>query len=109
MYSWLFLTIAIVAEVSATLALKGSDGFTKLGPTLIVISGYLIAFYCLSLALKSIPIGITYAVWAGVGIVFVSIAGYWIYKQSLDLAAIAGICLIVAGVMVIQLFSKSNV
>lgn len=108
MTSWLFLSIAIIAEVSATLAIKASNEFTKLVPSLVVVFGYLIAFYFLSLTLRTIPIGIAYAVWAGVGIVLVSLAGNWIYKQHLDLPAVIGIALILFGVLVIQLFSKST-
>ena len=108
MNAWVFLSVAILAEVAATLAMKASDGFTKLGPSSIVVVGYLIAFYCLSLTLKSIPVGIAYSVWAGVGIVLVSLAGTWLFKQRLDAAAIVGISMIIIGVLVIHLFSKSS-
>jgi small multidrug resistance pump len=104
---WVFLSIAILAEVIATSALKSSDGFSKIIPSVIVIAGYGIAFYFLSLTLKTIPVGIAYAIWSGFGITLISIIGYFIYKQSLDLSAIIGILLIIAGVIVINLFSKS--
>ena len=105
--SYLYLAIAIVAEVIATSALKASAEFTKLGPSLIVIIGYAFSFYLMTLVLRTIPIGITYAVWSGVGIVLVSVVGVFLYKQTLDLPAILGISMIVAGVIVIHVFSKS--
>lgn len=104
---YLYLAIAIAAEVVATSALKASEGFTKIGPTLIVAAGYGVAFYFLSLVLKSVPVGVAYAIWSGVGIVLIATIGWLFMKQSLDAGAIAGIALIVAGVIVIQLFSKS--
>jgi small multidrug resistance pump len=104
---WLFLSIAIIAEVIGTSALKSAEGFTKLIPSAIVVIGYGISFYFLSLTLKLIPVGIAYAIWSGVGITLISIIGYFLYKQSIDLPAIIGILLIMAGVIVINLFSKS--
>lgn len=104
---WIFLSIAIIAEVIATSALKSAEGFTKLGPSIIVLFGYGIAFYFLSLTLKSIPVGIAYAIWSGSGIILISVIGYFFYKQTLDLPAIIGILFIMIGVIVINLFSKS--
>ncbi len=104
---WLYLAIAIVAEVIGTSALKASDGFTKLYPSLIVIVGYGVSFYCLSLTLRTIPIGIAYAIWSGVGIVLISLIGWLAFNQKLDLPALLGISLIAAGVAVLNLFSKS--
>jgi len=104
---WLFLSIAIISEVIATSALKSSEGFSKLFPSILVIVGYGIAFYFLSLTLKYIPVGIAYAIWSGVGITFISIIGYFIFKQQLDLPAIVGIVLIIFGVVVINIFSKT--
>jgi small multidrug resistance pump len=104
---WVFLSIAILAEVIATSALKSSEGFSKIIPSGVVIVCYGISFYFLSLTLKTIPVGIAYAIWSGVGITLISIIGYFIYRQSLDLSAILGILLIIAGVIVINLFSKS--
>lgn len=105
---WLFLSIAIISEVIATSALKSSEGFTRLIPSVLVVGGYLLAFYFLSLTLKAIPIGIAYAIWAGVGIVLIALVGWWLYGQKLDLAAIIGMALILAGVAVINLFSTSG-
>lgn len=105
---WLFLSIAIISEVIATSALKSSEGFTRLIPSVLVVGGYLLAFYFLSLTLKAIPIGIAYAIWAGVGIVLIALVGWWLYGQKLDLAAIIGMALILAGVAVINLFSTSD-
>jgi small multidrug resistance pump len=105
---YLYLAIAIVAEVAATSALRASEGFTRLGPTLIVAAGYGLAFYCLSLVLRTVPVGIAYAIWAGVGIVLIALIGWLVLGQPLDAPAVVGITLIVAGVVVIQLFSKST-
>ncbi|SIQ36579.1 DMT family transporter [Marinobacterium stanieri] len=105
---WLFLSIAIVSEVVATSALKSSEGFSRLLPSAVVVVGYLLAFYFLSLTLKAIPIGIAYAIWAGVGIVLIALVGWWLYGQKLDLAAIIGMGLILAGVAVINVFSTSG-
>ncbi len=104
-----YLAIAIVAEVTATSALKASEEFTKLGPSLIVIVGYAVAFYLLTLVLRTLPVGITYAIWSGMGIVLVTIAGGIIYKQLPDLPAIIGMALIVGGVVIIHIFSKTAV
>lgn len=109
MKSWLFLGVAIVAEVVATSNLKASAGFTKLWPSLLVILGYVIAFYCLSMALKTVPVGIAYAIWAGLGIVLISAVGWLIFDQKLDFAGIVGMALIVAGVVVLNVFSKVSV
>lgn len=106
---WWYLALAIVAEVIATSALKAADGFTRPGPAVIVIAGYGVAFYFLSLALRGIPVGIAYAVWSGVGIVLISLIGWLLYGQTLDPAAGIGIGLIVAGVVVLNLFSKAAV
>ncbi|MGB3720538.1 MAG: QacE family quaternary ammonium compound efflux SMR transporter [Proteobacteria bacterium] len=105
--SYLYLSIAIVAEVIGTSALKASEGFTRLGPSLITILGYAAAFYFLSLTLKTIPVGIAYAIWSGVGIVLISLIGYALFRQTLDLPAIIGMALIIAGVAVINLFSRT--
>lgn len=105
--NWGWLAIAIVAEVIATSALKAAEGFTRLWPSIIVVIGYVIAFYCLSLTLRSIPVGLVYAIWSGVGIVLISVVGYFAYRQSLDWPAILGLILIIAGVVVINVFSKS--
>lgn len=106
---YLYLTVAIIAEVAATSALKASEEFTRLVPSMIVVAGYGIAFYFMSLILRTIPIGITYAVWSGLGIVLVTIAGIFLYKQIPDIPAIIGMSLIVSGVVVIHIFSKTIV
>ena len=107
--NWLLLSIAIVAEVIATSALKAAEGFTRLGPSLVVIAGYGIAFYFLSLALRGIPVGVAYAVWSGVGIVLISVIGWLAFGQALDAAAIFGIGLIMAGVIVLNVFSRTPI
>lgn len=106
MQNWLFLVIAIVAEVIATASLKASVGFSKLWPSVTVVVGYAIAFYCLSLTLRTIPVGIAYAIWSGVGIVFISLVAWLWLGQKLDAPSVLGMGLIVAGVLVINLFSK---
>ena len=105
--SFVYLGIAIVAEVIATSALKASEGFTKPVASIITTVGYVTAFYCLSLTLKTIPVGITYAIWSGVGIVLISMIGWLLFRQSLDMPAVIGLTLIIAGVAVINLFSRS--
>jgi small multidrug resistance pump len=105
--TYFYLLIAIIAEVAATSALKASDEFTQLAPSLVVIVGYGIAFYFMTLVLRTLPLGITYAVWSGLGVVLVAIVGAMLYKQVPDLAAMVGMGLIVAGVVVINLFSKT--
>ncbi|MEX3788151.1 multidrug efflux SMR transporter [Paraburkholderia sp. BR14374] len=100
------LAIAIVAEVIATSAMRASDGFSRLLPSMVVVLGYGIAFYCLSLTLRSIPVGIVYAIWSGVGIVLITLVALVLYRQVPDVPAIIGLGLIVAGVAVLNLFSK---
>lgn len=103
---YLYLTIAIVAEVIATSALKASDEFSRLWPSVLVVIGYGIAFYFLTLTLRTLPVGIAYAIWSGLGIVLVSTIGWLLFGQRLDLPAILGMGLIVAGVAVINVFSR---
>ncbi len=105
--AYMYLALAIVAEVAATSALKASAEFTRWVPSLIVVAGYGIAFYCLTLVLRTIPLGITYAIWSGVGIVLVAVVGVLLYRQIPDWPAIIGMSLIVAGVLVIHLFSST--
>lgn len=107
MSQWLYLAIAILAEVFATSMLKLSNGFTRLIPSACSIIGYMISFYCLSQTLKTMPVGIAYAVWSGIGIVCVSLIAWVKFGQKLDLAAIIGIGFILVGVLVINLLSKS--
>lgn len=103
---FVYLAVAIVAEVVATSALKATEGFTRLWPSLLVMVGYALAFYMLSLVLRTMPVGIVYAIWAGLGIVLVAVVGLVVYGQRPDLPAVIGIGLIVAGVLTIQLFSS---
>ena len=105
--TYLYLSIAIVAEVIATSFLKSCEGFAKLWPSVVVLVGYASAFYFLSLTLRSMSVGIVYAIWSGAGIVLISIIAWIFFGQKLDVPAIIGIALIIAGVAVINLFSKS--
>ncbi len=107
MNNWVFLSVAIIAEVIATSSLKASEGFTRLLPSLLVVIGYGAAFYFLSLTLRTIPVGVAYAVWSGIGIVLITLLGWWLFDQKLDGPALLGMALIVAGVMVMNLFSSS--
>lgn len=106
--AYLYLAIAIVAEVIATSALKASNEFTKLVPSIVVVIGYCVAFYFLTWVLRSIPIGITYAIWSGLGIVLITTVGIVVYKEIPDTPALIGMGLIIAGVIVINLFSKTT-
>ncbi len=105
----MYLTMAIVAEVIATTMLKASEGFTRLWPSLLVVLGYGVAFWGLSMVVKSMPLGIVYAIWSGMGIVLVSVAAVFVYQQKLDWPAIVGMGLIIAGVLVINILSKASV
>ncbi len=105
---YLYLSVAIAAEVIATSALKASHGFTRPLPTTVVVVGYGISFYLLSLVLKTVPVGVAYAIWSGAGIVLIALVGWLLLKQTLDAPALAGMALIVAGVAVIQLFSRAT-
>ncbi|MVS99519.1 DMT family transporter [Devosia marina] len=108
MPSYAFLAVAIVAEVIATTALKASEGFSNLLPSVLVVVGYGVAFYCLSMTLRTLPVGIAYAIWSGAGIVLVSLLGWLVYGQKLDPWAVLGIGLIMSGVLVLNLLSKST-
>lgn len=103
--AYVYLAIAIVAEVAATTALKASEQFSRLAPSLVVVVGYGIAFYMLTLVLRTIPVGVSYAIWSGMGVVLVAITGAIFYKQVPDLPAIIGMLLIISGVVVINVFS----
>lgn len=108
MKNWLYLGVAIVSETIATSALKASEGFSRPLPSLLVVAGYAIAFYFLSLTLRTIPVGIAYAVWSGVGILLIALVGRLVYGQKLDLPAMIGMALIIAGVVVMNVFSKTS-
>ena len=105
--TYLYLAIAIVAEVIATSSLRACEGFTRLWPSVVVLVGYAVAFYFLSLTLRSMSVGIVYAIWSGVGIVLVSLIAWILFGQKLDLPAMVGMALIIVGVVVINLFSGS--
>jgi small multidrug resistance pump len=106
---WIYLGFAICTEVIATSALKASESFTRLWPSVLVVCGYSISFYLLSLTLRSVPVGIVYAVWSGIGLVLITLAAWYLYGQKLDLAAFFGITLIVSGTIVLNVFSKATV
>ena len=107
MPAWLCLSIAIVSEVIATSALKASEGFSRLAPSVIVVVGYLMAFYFLALTLKTIPVGVAYAIWSGAGVALIALVGWLVFGQRLDAPALIGMALIVTGVIVMQVFSKT--
>ncbi len=109
MNAYLALGIAIVAEVMATTALKASDSFTRLLPSALAMAGYAIAFYFLTITLRTLPTGVAYAIWSGLGIVLITIASYVVYRQTIDLPGLLGMGLIIAGVVVLNVFSKSSV
>ena len=109
MKNWIILFVAIVAEIIATSALKSSEGFTKLLPSIVVVIGYVAAFYCLSLTLKTIPVGISYAIWSGAGIVLISTIGWILFGQKLDVWGVIGIAFIISGVLILNLLSKTAV
>lgn len=105
---YVYLAIAIVTEVAATAALRASDGMTRLWPSVIVIVGYVICFFALALCVRRIPIGVAYGIWSGVGLVLITIAGWFLYRQRVDGPAMIGMGMIVAGVVVIQSFSRTK-
>jgi small multidrug resistance pump len=107
MQKWLFLAVAIVSEVIATSALKSSAGFSRLWPSLLVITGYASAFYFLSLTLKFIPIAVAYAIWSGAGVALIALISWLVFGESLDPPAIIGLLLIIAGVTILNVFSKT--
>ncbi len=104
---WLYLFIAIIAEVIGTSALKSTEGFTRLIPSIVVVTSYSLSFFFLSLTLKTLNIGVAYAIWSGLGITLILIIGHYFFKQPVDTAGLIGIILIIIGVAVINLFSKS--
>ena len=104
---YLYLIAAVFAETIGTSALQASQQFSRLWPSVTVVIAYAVSFYLLGIALKYIPVGIAYAIWSGFGIVFIAIIGYFIFSQKLDLPAVLGMGLIILGIIVINLFSKS--
>ena len=109
MNKWIYLTLAIFSEVMATASLKSTEGFTKLWPSVLVLVGYSAAFYFLSMTLDSIPIGVAYAIWSGVGVAAITLVSIFFFDQKIDTAGFIGIGLIVTGVIVLRLFSESAV
>lgn len=107
--TYLYLFVAIIFEVVATTALKQTDGFTRLIPSLVTVVGYALAFYFLALTLRTMPVGIVYAIWSGAGIILITAIGWILFRQALDFPALVGMGLILAGVLVINLFSRSVV
>jgi small multidrug resistance pump len=106
---YVYLIIAIVSEVIGTAALKASDGFTQLIPSLVVVAGYGLSFYSFSLVLRTVPMGVAYAIWSGLGIVLITLIGLVLYRQVPDWPAVAGMGLIIAGIVVINLLSQTAV
>ena len=109
MNAWITLSLAIAAEVVATSALKSSEGFTRLWPSVLVVLGYGLAIYLLSHVLKAIPVGVAYAIWSGLGVVLITLVAWLVHGQRLDLPGMIGMGLIVAGVVVLNLFSSASV
>lgn len=105
--AYILLALAIVSEVTGSTFLVKSEGFTQLVPSILVVVFYVISFYLLSQVIKTIPLGVAYAIWGGVGIVLTALIGFLIFRQSLDLAALIGISLIIGGVIVMNIFSKT--
>src|SRR5581483_2247820 len=103
---YVYLSAAILAEVIATTSLTASEGFSRIGPSVLTVIGYATAIYCLSLTLASVPTGIAYAIWSGIGIILIALLAWLVRGQALDLAAVIGMALIIAGVLVINLFSQ---
>ncbi len=104
---WLLLAVAIVSEVIATSALKLAQGFTRLRPSVVVVCCYALALYLLSLTLETIPVGVVYAIWSGSGVALITLVGRYYFGQVLDRPALVGICMILAGVVVLQFSSAS--
>ena len=105
---YLILALAVVAETIGTTALKASEQFTRIGPSMIVVLAYGVSFYLLSITLKTIPVGVVYALWSGLGIVSIAIIGWFVFGQTLDFAALAGMAMIIGGIAVIHLFSSAS-
>lgn len=105
--SYIYLAIAVMAEVIATSSLKASEEFTRFWPTALVVSSYIVAFYFLMLSLRSLPVGIAYAIWCGFGIILIAVIGWVVYGQKLDIPAILGMAMILSGILIIHLFSDA--
>ncbi|MBY6042687.1 SMR family transporter [Phaeobacter italicus] len=105
---YVFLVFAVIAETIGTTALQASQQFTRLGPSILVVIGYGLAFYLMALTLRHMPVGIVYAIWSGLGIFFIAVIGWLVFGQKLDLPAVLGLGLIMAGILIIHLFSKTS-
>ncbi len=105
---YVYLVFAVIAETIGTTALQASQQFTRLGPSILVVIGYGLAFYLMALTLRHMPVGIVYAIWSGLGIFFIAVIGWLVFGQKLDLPAVLGLGLIMAGILIIHLFSKSS-
>ncbi|WP_343236714.1 multidrug efflux SMR transporter [Stenotrophomonas aracearum] len=108
MNAWIYLAVAILSEVIATSALKASEGFSKVGPSILVVFFYGVSFYCLSQTLKSVPVGVAYAIWSGVGIVFITLVAWVLHGQKIDLWGVIGMAMITGGVVVMNTLSKTS-
>ena len=108
MNAWIYLAVAILSEVIATSALKASEGFSRMGPSILVVLFYGISFYCLSQTLKSVPVGVAYAIWSGVGIVFITLVAWVLHGQKIDLWGVIGMAMITGGVVVMNTLSKTS-
>lgn len=106
--AYIYLFLAILTETIGTVALQASHQFTRLGPSVIVVIGYALSFYLLAITLKTMQLGIVYAIWSGLGIVFIAAIAYLVYGQQLDLPAVLGISMILGGIVIIHLFSNST-
>ncbi len=104
---YVYLLLAVAAETVGTSALQACQQFTRLGPSILVVVAYAISFWLMAMTLKVMPVGVVYALWSGLGIVFIALIGFWVFNQRLDLPAVLGLALIIAGIVVIQLFSKT--
>ncbi|CRL11326.1 SMR family transporter [Phaeobacter italicus] len=105
---YVYLVFAVIAETIGTTALQASQQFTRLGPSILVVIGYGLAFYLMALTLRHMPVGIVYAIWSGLGIFFIAVIGWLVFGQKLDLPAVLGLGLIMAGILIIHLFSKTS-
>ena len=105
---YVYLVFAVIAETIGTTALQASQQFTRLGPSILVVIGYGLAFYLMALTLRHMPVGIVYAIWSGLGIFFIAVIGWLVFGQKLDLPAVLGLGFIMAGILIIHLFSKTS-
>jgi small multidrug resistance pump len=106
--TYIFLIFAILTETIGTTALKASDGFTRFWPSVILVVAYAASFYLLALTLRTMPVGVAYAIWSGLGIVIIAVIGWFVFRQSLDLPAVIGMSMIIAGIVVMQMFSNTT-